>query len=100
MVGVVVVLKLLAQGLVRAVGGNEPSGVSGSSYATNDPGLAALTSLLARYDHPIERTRGSLNAAALDPRSTIFVIQPSTLTRDDTDALLQFVADGGRLVIG
>jgi hypothetical protein len=39
-VGVIVVLNLLASGLDRAVGGNEPSGVSGSSYTTGGDGLA------------------------------------------------------------
>jgi hypothetical protein len=99
-VGAIVLLNLLAQGLDRAVGGSDPTGVPGSSYATADGGLAAYTSLLARYDHPIERTRGPLATQALDPRSTIFVVQPTELTRDDTDALLEFVSEGGRLVVG
>jgi hypothetical protein len=47
------------------------------------------------------RTRGwPVADATLDPTGTIFVIEPQTLTDADDTALLQFVTDGGRLVIG
>ena len=63
-VGVIVVLNLLATGLDRAVGGNEPSGVSGSSYTTGGDGLAAYASLLGRFGHPVTRSRGPIADAA------------------------------------
>ena len=96
----VVVLNLLASGLDRAVGGNEPGGNNDSSYATAERGTAAYASLLARYDHRVRRLRGPLVDRDLDPRDTIIVLQPEGLTQDDTGALLQFVVNGGRLVIG
>jgi hypothetical protein len=99
-VGVLVLLNVVAGGIDRAVGGNEPSGVSGSSYGTQATGLAGLTALLARYDHPVTRARGAVADIALDPASTVFVIQPETLTTADTAQLLEFVANGGRLVVG
>jgi Domain of unknown function (DUF4350) len=98
--GVILVLNLLATGLDRAVGGNEPSGVSGSSYSTADGGLAAYASLLGRFGHPVTRSRGPISAQPLDPASTVVVLDPSVLTREDTASLLQFVTAGGRLVIG
>src|SRR6187431_2758096 len=58
-----IALNLLARGLDRAVGGNEPSGVAGSSYGTQPTGLAAAAALFTRYGHPVTRQRGSLAEA-------------------------------------
>ncbi len=99
-VGALLVLNLLANGVDHAVGGHEPSGVPGSSYGTQDTGLAGLTELLARYGHPVRRVRGALTNVTLDPAATVFVIEPATLTASDTAELLRFVAAGGRLVVG
>ena len=99
-VGVLIVLNLLATGLDRAVGGNEPSGVSGSSYSTASGGLAAYASLLGRFGHPVTRSRGPIAAQPLDTTSTLIVLDPTALTREDAASLLQFVTAGGRLVIG
>jgi hypothetical protein len=99
-VGAIIALNVLAQGLDRAVGGNEPSGVAGSSYGTQDTGLAAAASLFTHYGHSVSRRRGSLATAALDPAATVFVIEPQSLTDADEAALLAFVSQGGRLVIG
>jgi hypothetical protein len=98
--GGLVVLNLLAQGLDRAVGGDQPGGATGSSYATAPTGLAALASLLSHYDHDIERQRGSIADHPPPGDATAFVLEPSALTADDTATLLQFVTAGGRLVIG
>ena len=95
-----IALNLLARGLDRAVGGNEPSGVAGSSYGTQPTGLAAAAALFTRYGHPVVRQRGSLAEATLDPAMTVFVIEPALLTSDDEATLLEFVTLGGRLVIG
>ena len=99
-VGTIIALNVLAQGIDRAVGGNEPSGVAGSSYGTQRTGLAAAASLLTHYGHPVSRQRGSLAKTALDPAATVFVIEPQAITDDDDAALLAFASGGGRLVIG
>jgi Domain of unknown function (DUF4350) len=98
--GAVIALNLLARGLDRAIGGSEPSGVAGSSYGTQDTGLAAAAALFTHYGHPVSRRRGTLTGAALDPAATVFVIEPQSLTDDDDATLLDFVSQGGRLVIG
>ncbi|HTL86965.1 MAG TPA: DUF4350 domain-containing protein [Acidimicrobiia bacterium] len=98
--GGIVVLNLLASGLDRAVGGNEPGGENDSSYATADRGTAAYASLLSHYDHRVRHVRGELTDRNIDSRDTIVVLQPNGLTRDETGALLQFVVNGGRLIIG
>jgi len=59
-VGGIIVLNLLARGLDQAVGGNEPSGRPGSSYATTQQGLAAYATLLHEYGHPVSHQRGAL----------------------------------------
>jgi hypothetical protein len=99
-VGGLVVLNLVASLLDRAVGGNQPSGTPGSSYATAPQGLAAFRTLLTRFGHKVTVQRGTVANQHLDPATTVFVIDPTELTPDDTAALLEFVADGGRLVIG
>ena len=99
-IGAVLVLNLLAGGIDRAVGGHEPSGVPGSSYGTQDTGLAGLAQLLSRYGHPVSRVRGELTDQTLDPAATAFVIEPATLTAAENAELLRFVSKGGRLVVG
>ena len=99
-VGGIIALNVAAKGLDHAVGGNEPSGVAGSSYGTQSTVLAAAASLFADYGHPVTRQRGSLASATLDPHNTMFVIEPQTLTEDDEATLVEFVSRGGRLVIG
>jgi hypothetical protein len=99
-IGGIIALNVVAKGLDRAVGGNEPSGVAGSSYGTQDTGLAAAAALFTHYGHPVLRQRGSLARATLDPAITMFVIEPQLLTEDDDATLLEFVSRGGRLVIG
>jgi len=99
-IGTIIAINLLASGLDRAVGGNEPSGVAGSSYGTQPTGLAAVASLFNHYGHRVERQRGSLAGTTLDPALTMFVIEPASLTADDDATLLEFVTRGGRLVIG
>ena len=99
-IGGLIVLNLLAQALDRAVGGSAPSGVTGSSYATNDEGLAAYATLLHRFDHAVSVQRGAFADHPPDSGSTVVVIEPQALTNDDSAALLDFVTQGGRLVIG
>ena len=98
--GSIIAVNLLASGVDQAVGGREPSGVAGSSFGTQGTGLAGLTALVAHYGHPVSRRTGSLAGANLDPATTIFVIQPQTLTDADDAALLEYATAGGRLIIG
>ena len=99
-VGGLVAVDLLAQGLDRAVGGNQPGGATGSSYATAGGGLAAYSALLSHYHYGVERQRGSIAQQQPPDNATVFVLEPSDLTVDDASALLQFVTAGGRLVVG
>ncbi len=98
LVGSMVVLNLLAHGLDDAVGGGEPKGQPGSSYATTPEGLQAYSTLLHRYGHAVRGLRGDLVAQRLDPAGTVVVADPAQLSDDDVNALLQFVTGGGRLI--
>jgi hypothetical protein len=100
LVGGVIGLNLLATGLDRAVGGNQPGGVSDSSYATGGEGVAAYAQLLSDYGYGVSQQRGAITDHPPVSDATMVVLQPSTLTEADTAALLQFVTAGGRLVIG
>ncbi|MDQ1385146.1 MAG: hypothetical protein QOG65_2525 [Actinomycetota bacterium] len=105
-IGVVVVVagvilaNLLAQGLDRAVGGDQPGGLAGSSYATAPGGVAAYGTLLAHYGHRVRSQRGAIGPDTLPSDSTAIVLEPAGLTDHDASALRQFVGSGGRLVIG
>jgi hypothetical protein len=99
-VGGLLALNLLARGLDESVGGNEPGGAPGSSYATGSDGTNAYASLLTRFGHPIARVRGSLADGPLDPADTVMVFDPQSLTNDEAAALASFARAGGRLVIG
>lgn len=99
-VGGIIILNLLANGVDRAIGGNTPGGVTGSSYATGGEGTAAYASLLQAFDHSVSQQRGSLADNPPAPDETMVILDPSTLPVADTDTLLQFVTQGGRLVIG
>jgi len=99
-VGGLIALNLVASGVDHAVGGSDPTGVAGSSYGTQATGLGGLVGLVSHYGHGITRERGPLTDEILDPRDTLFVVEPQTLTEDDDTLLLDFVSAGGRLVIG
>ena len=97
---VLIVLNLLARTLDESVGGNQPRGQPGSSYATTGQGLAAFQTLLAEYGHPVRHQRGLLSEGELTPDETLVVLEPQLVTDEDTAAMLRFVTDGGRLVVG
>jgi hypothetical protein len=99
-VGGLIVVNLIAQGIDRAVGGDQPGGATGSSYATAPDGLAAFSTLLTHYGYEVEQRRGSLSNRPLPTNATVFVLDPLALTNEDAGTLLQFVTNGGRLVIG
>jgi hypothetical protein len=99
-IGAILLLNLAARGLDEAVGGNEPKGVSGSSYATNAEGLAAYATLLARYDHDVTYQRGAIVDHPPPTDTTLYVLDPQVLTEEDAGVLLAYATNGGRLVIG
>jgi len=97
----IIALNLLASALDESVGGSEPGGAPGSSYATSSEGFAAYADLLARYGHRVSRQRGNLADAQLDPGTTLVIggREGVFLDDDELDVLRSFVASGGRLVV-
>ena len=99
-IAVIVAMNLIARGLDESVGGREPGGADGSSYATQSAGLAAFTELLTRYGHDVRRVRGDLTDAALYPDETVILTDPGgELTDDDGAVLRSFAERGGRLLL-
>jgi hypothetical protein len=99
---VVVVANILARALDDAVGGRQPGGEPGSSYATDVEGLSAYARLLARYGHPIERQRGDLVDATLDPDALLVlsdINRPTPLDEEERAVITTFVQLGGRVVL-
>jgi hypothetical protein len=100
-VAIVIVLNLLARALDESVGGNQPAGEAGSSFATSASGLAAYAELLADYGHPVERVRGDLTESSLDTGATLFVTAPTSgaLVPADLQRVREFVQTGGHAVL-
>ncbi|MGQ0824418.1 MAG: DUF4350 domain-containing protein [Actinomycetota bacterium] len=91
---------LLARGLDDSVGGREPTGASNSTYASTGEGLAGYFELLTRWGHPVDRIRGELGDANLDPSHTLVIVAPAVLlSEQDEQAVELFVEFGGRLVL-
>ena len=93
-----VVLNVVA--LVLSTLRPEPSGEDSSAYATQPRGAAAWAELLRRDGHPVRHLRESLGEAALDPATTLVVLDPPGLDGAERGALARFVRAGGRLVAG
>jgi hypothetical protein len=98
-VAVIVGVNVLASVIDAATGGT-PGGPRSSSYATGGDGLAAYHDLLRDSGHPVTRLRDRPGEAALDPASTVVVLDPRDISRAETRALRRFVSSGGRLVAG
>ncbi|MGH9034405.1 MAG: DUF4350 domain-containing protein, partial [Acidimicrobiia bacterium] len=79
----------------RGSGTDSPS----SSYSTGPTGSGAYAELLRRFDHPVDRIRGDLDRARLEPASTL-VILDAQLTEAEIGHVGRFVRAGGRLVAG
>jgi hypothetical protein len=79
----------------RGSGTDSPS----SSYSTGPTGSGAYAELLRRFDHPVQRIRGDLDRARLEPGSTL-VILDARLTDGEIQGVGRFVRAGGRLVAG
>ncbi|MGH8978700.1 MAG: DUF4350 domain-containing protein [Acidimicrobiia bacterium] len=99
---VVLVANLVAWLLDSAVGGSEPEGQPGSSYATTSDGLAAYAQLLADHGHPVQRVRGELDPADLDPGALLVVTSgggDAFLEAADIGTITAFLAGGGRALL-
>ena len=99
-IGAVIALNLIARFVTDSTGGGSPSGRQSSAYGTQNDGLAAYADLLRTEGHPVVRTRGAVESTDFDPATTVVVLDPDTLSRDDAGVLLTFVVNGGRLVTG
>jgi hypothetical protein len=100
-VGALVGVNLLAKFVEDSTGGGgTPGGRRSSAYATQNEGLAAYADLLGKEGHRVAITRSPLRDGTLDPSSTVVVLDPDTLSRDDAGVLLTFVVNGGRLITG
>ena len=105
-VGIIVVAALIGINLLAKFvsdstgGGGTPGGPRSSAYATQNEGIAAYAELLSHEGHPVDITRGPLRDGALDPATTVIVLDPDTISFDDAGVLLTFVVNGGRLITG
>lgn len=99
----VVVAVVAAWNVLAAIGNRiapEPTGPAYSSYSTTPDGTAALAELLERNGRRVERLRGSLTDATLDPEATVFILGADRITSQEAGVLKEFVDRGGRLVAG
>ncbi|MGH9283234.1 MAG: DUF4350 domain-containing protein, partial [Acidimicrobiales bacterium] len=92
---VLVVLTLISSVPERGSGTDSPS----SSYSTGPTGSGAYAELLRRFDHPVERIRGELDEADLEPGSTL-VILDAELSEAEARRVGRFLREGGRVVAG
>lgn len=101
--GVVVIVGLaaminLALFAIEQFTGGEPGGKASSSYATAADGVGAYAELLVANGHPVRRVLTSPSKQALDPATTVMVLDPVEVLPDDGQALRSFLENGGRLV--
>jgi uncharacterized protein DUF4350 len=95
----IVALELALHFLGTLTGGT-PGGPESSSYATQPDGAGAFAELLGRFDHPVDRVRRTPSETTLDPKGTVFLLDPDVVAAKDAQALRRFVESGGRLVAG
>jgi hypothetical protein len=81
-------------------GGGQGGGSPSSSFSHRPDGASAWAELLSRFGRDVERLRGDLDAAPLDPTATLIVLDAPDLAEGETDALGEFVRRGGHLVVG
>lgn len=98
LLGLVVGLNVMVAALDLVVG-RDPGGPSGSSFSTGEDGVAAWADLLEARDVPVTRLRTPLGDAALEPGSTLVVVDPPEAPGQEAlAAVAAHVEDGGRLV--
>ena len=102
-VGIVFVGIALALNLLGALGNRiapQPTGPPYSSYSTTRDGTAGLAELLERDGREVQKLRGDLGDADLDPEATVFLLGADRLASDESIVLNEFLERGGRLVAG
>jgi hypothetical protein len=100
LVALVVIVNLALSLLDSSTRGADETAPRSSSLSTGRTGLAAYAELLRRNDRATEALRDDLADASLDPRSTLVVLDPVDLDRDDERVIRRFLAGGGRLLAG
>jgi uncharacterized protein DUF4350 len=81
-------------------GGGQGGGSPSSSFSHRPDGASAWAELLSRFGRDVERLRGDLDAAPLDPTATLVVLDAPDLSEGEAEALGEFVRRGGHLVVG
>jgi hypothetical protein len=81
-------------------GGGQGGGSPSSSYSNRPDGTSAWAELLSRFGHHVDRLRGDLDRATLDPGATVVVLDAPGLTGQEAHDLGHFVRLGGHLVAG
>jgi len=81
-------------------GGGQGGGSPSSSFSHRPDGASAWAELLSRFGRSVERLRGDLEPAALDPSATVVVLDAPGLAEEEVEALHGFVRRGGHLVAG
>jgi hypothetical protein len=98
-VGALVALNVLGSVINSATGGT-PGGPRSSTYATGADGLAAYHDLLADSGHPTSQLRKPPSTGALDPSTTLVILDPRSMRPDEARAIGEFVRRGGHLIAG
>ena len=96
-VGLIATINLALFGVEQFTGG-EPGGKASSSYATAPEGVGAYAELLGANGHPVRRILTSPSKRALDPVTTVMVLDPLEMLPEDGQALRSFLNNGGRVV--
>ena len=96
--GGLLLANLVLATIERAAGA--PSGPPSSSYATAPEGLAAWAGLLEQHGHAVDQVREPIVETALDPSTTVVVLDAAEITPEDAEELTAFVTSGGRLIAG
>lgn len=96
---VVAVAALVVLSVTLGALGSRPGGRALSSYATDDDGLAAYETLLARSEHPTSRVRVPIDRARVSPGVTLVAFGQS-FSASERVAIRRFVTGGGRLLVG
>jgi hypothetical protein len=92
----------LVSSYVGGLAGSGSGGASGpsSSYDSSAAGTEAMAQLLTDRGHRVDRLTTPLGQAALPAGSTVFVLDPTSWTASDTDALERALSQGDRVVLG
>jgi len=83
-----------------ATRGADETSPTSSSLSTGRRGLAGYASLLRRFGRSVRSQRGAIDRAALDPSTTVVVLDPDSVDDASVRHLRAFVERGGRLVAG